>query len=292
MRMPVAVGPQPRLRESPTVRPPGQSVKRTPTPESLLRPLWGLPESARFALAMGIGRKKLAENLSRVRERIAAACARARRRPDAVMLVAVTKSADLDAIKDLVALGQTELAESRVQELAARSAEVRDWLSRRRGEGPSAVRWHMVGHLQRNKVRPCLEAAEIIHSLDSLRLAEEINARAARDGRTVDCLLEVNCSNEPQKAGVAVGAATHLAEQIATLKAIRLVGLMTMAPLSEDPEAARPSFVRLRELFEEMRGEKIGGRDFRHLSMGMSNDFEVAVEEGATMIRVGSALFA
>lgn len=234
-------------------------------------------------------RKRLAENLAQVRERIAQACARSKREPSEVRLVAVTKSASLAAIKELVQLGQEDLAESRVQQLTQRAEELEAW--RAKLESPPTIRWHMVGQLQRNKVKACVAVASTIHSIDSLRLAEEISARAVREGREIDCLLEVNCSEEAQKSGVAVGAAVHLADQISTLKSIRLVGLMTMGPLVANPDQARFAFARLRDLFDEARFEKIGGRDFVHLSMGMSNDFEVAVEEGATILRIGTALF-
>ena len=239
---------------------------------------------------MAISKAKLKDNLAAVRERIAEACVRSRREGDEVSLVAVTKATEPASIRDLVTLGQLDLAESRVQQLTERAAELDAWLTRRKGDAPP-IRWHMVGHLQRNKVKACLSVAEVIHSVDSLRLAEEISARADQDGRVIECMLEVNCSQEPQKHGVAVGAAFHLAEQIATLPTLRLTGLMTMAPLVADAERSRFAFVRLRELFEEMRNEKIGGRDFRHLSMGMTNDFEIAVEEGATIVRIGTALF-
>ena len=239
---------------------------------------------------MSVSKKKLAENIASVRQRISEACLRVRRAPEEVRLVAVTKAVDVDVVRELVALGQVDLGENRVRQLAERAAQIDAWLAKR-ATTEETVRWHMVGHLQRNKVKTCLEAAETIHSVDSLRLAEEIGARAERNDRVVECFMEVNCANEPQKGGVAVGAATHLAEQICTLKGVRLVGLMTMAPLVADSEAARFTFVRLRELFEEMRGEKIGGKAFGHLSMGMSNDFEVAIEEGATVVRIGTALF-
>ena len=130
-----------------------------------------------------------------------------------------------------------------------------------------------------------------IHSVDSLRLAEEINLRAEKLDRVVDIFLQVNCSEEPQKSGCAVGAAQHLAGLVCTLKNLRLVGLMTMGPLSENPEDARPAFVRLRELFEDIRHDGVGGEAFREVSMGMSQDYDIAVEEGATMLRIGSALF-
>jgi len=227
---------------------------------------------------MGISQKRLSDNLQRVADNIAAAAGRVRRDPANVRLVAVTKSADLDDVKALIELGVVDIGESRVQQLTARAEQIE-------------VRWHMVGHLQRNKVRHVLPWASTIHSVDSLRLAEEIANRAAQAQRSVDALLQVNCSEEPQKFGVAVGAAAHLAEQVCTLKTLRLIGLMTMGPLVSDPEKARPAFVRLREIFEEMRNEKIGGRDFCHLSMGMTQDYQVAVEEGATIVRIGTALF-
>jgi pyridoxal phosphate enzyme (YggS family) len=132
---------------------------------------------------------------------------------------------------------------------------------------------------------------DYIHSVDSLRLAEEIEAAGGKLGKTVPVLLEVNASEESQKFGVAVGAAVHLAEQIASMDNIALVGLMTMAPLTEDVEKARFVFARTREIFDEMKWHKIGGAGFRHLSMGMSNDYEVAIAEGATMVRIGTSLF-
>ncbi len=210
-----------------------------------------------------------------------------------VRIVAVTKSVGLEDIKSLVDLGVTDLAESRVPQLMERSAELAAAMGRRRnGEAPP-VRWHMVGHLQRNKVKAVLEAGvDIIHSVDTLRLAEEISQRAQKADKVVEVLLEVNCSEEAQKLGVAVGAAAYLSEMVATLKNVRLVGLMTMAAQDPDPSSTRPTFVRLREIFEEIRHERHVGEHFQHLSMGMSQDYWVAVEEGATMLRVGTALFA
>jgi pyridoxal phosphate enzyme (YggS family) len=240
---------------------------------------------------MAIGRKKLAENIERIRQDIAAAAARARRDVADVRIVAVTKSADAEDIRSAVELGLTDLGESRVQQLIQRAQEIAGWLSRRRKDELAAPTWHMIGHLQRNKVKAVLDVARVIHSLDSLRLAEEIDARAADLPGPVDVMLEVNCSGEKQKFGVAVGAVSHLAEQICTLRGIRVVGLMTMAPLSSDPEHARPTFVRLREIFEEMRKDRMGGTYLRHLSMGMSQDYAVAVEEGATLLRIGTKLF-
>ncbi|MCY2929322.1 MAG: YggS family pyridoxal phosphate-dependent enzyme [Planctomycetota bacterium] len=236
-------------------------------------------------------RKKIESNLAQIRERIAQSCAKRRRRPADVRIVAVTKSTDVESLKSVVELGLTELGESRSVQLGERAEELAAWLARRRNGGPVQVNWHMVGHLQRNKVRAVLPVIACVHSVDSLRLAEEINLRAEKLSRVVDIFLQVNCSEEPQKSGCAVGAAQHLAGLVCTLKNLRLVGLMTMGPLSENPEDARPAFVRLRELFEDIRHDGAGGAAFTQLSMGMSQDYPIAVEEGATVLRIGSALF-
>ncbi len=240
-------------------------------------------------------RRKLSENYKRVRERIAQSCQRAGRRPEDIRLVAVTKMVESDVIRMAVEMGMEDLGESRVQELVKRAGMLNEHLTRRRkldpDSAPAEPRWHMIGHLQRNKVRPLLPWAHTIHSLDSLRLAEDISAEAARIGRTYPVLIEVNVAGEKSKFGIAVGAVPHLAEHIIELPGIRVVGLMTMAPLDDDPEASRPHFARLREVFEDMKSERVVGPEFRELSMGMSGDFEVAIEEGATMIRVGRALF-
>jgi len=241
---------------------------------------------------MPVTKSRIERNLQTVRDAVAAACARAGRDPAGVRVLPVTKAVGLDEVKALLELGMTDLGENRAQQLADRAAEIDAYIQRRRSPLPAAVRWHMIGHLQRNKVRKVLPAVSVVHSVDSLRLAEELDSRSEQHGRRLDVMLEVNCSEESQKHGCAVGAALHLAELVCTLKHLRLIGLMTMAPLSDEAEAARPTFVRLRELFEEMRTEKIGGEAFRHLSMGMSQDYPVAVEEGATILRIGTALFA
>ena len=240
---------------------------------------------------MAVSKSRIEKNLKGIRENIASACASSSRYPEEVSLVAVTKTVDLETIKGMLDLGLTDLGENRVKQLVERSEEVSAYLQRRRTALPHPVRWHMIGHLQRNKVKMCVDVAECLHSVDSLRLAEEINARAERAATQIKVLLEVNCSMEPQKHGVAVGAAACLGEMVGSMKNLRLLGLMTMAPISNEPEKARPTFVRLRELYEEMRHEGIGGQHFRHLSMGMSQDYAVAVEEGATMLRIGTALF-
>jgi hypothetical protein len=182
-----------------------------------------------------------------------------------------------------------------VQQLAQRAGQVNEFLQRRQAFGdagvPEKIRWHMVGHLQRNKAKQILPIVSLIHSVDSLRLAEELDVIAAKQDKKVRVLLQVNASEEAQKSGVAVGAAVHLAEQIASMPNLQLAGLMTMAAF-EAPEATiRQTFSRTREIFEEIRWQKIGGANVRHLSMGMSNDFELAIAEGATMVRIGTLLF-
>lgn len=243
-------------------------------------------------------RSPLAEKLDEVRDKIANAAAKAKREPSEVTLVAVTKTAAPEQIREIVQLGVADLGESRVQILTQRAAQLNEFRQRRmtHGDGgnspiPEKLRWHMIGHLQRNKVKPVLPLVGIIHSIDSLRLAEEIDAQASKLNRKMPVLMQVNASEEPQKHGVAVGAAVHLAEQIDSMPNLQFMGLMTMAPL-EAPEAkVRQAFARTREIFEELKWHKIGGTSLRHLSMGMSNDFELAIAEGATMVRVGSLLF-
>jgi pyridoxal phosphate enzyme (YggS family) len=236
---------------------------------------------------------KIAERIERVKQTIASACVRAGRDPGEVALVIVTKSATIEAIEEVIRLGCLDLGENRVQQLKKVSTQVDEFLQREAGPAATCrkIRWHMIGHLQRNKVRQVLPLISLVHSLDTLRLAEEINASAVKMNITSRVLLQVNTSEEPQKYGVSVGAAPHLAEQIETLPNLKLVGLMTMAPLTHNKDVIRGCFVRARELFIEMRGERIIGPQFTEISMGMSSDYEIAIEEGATILRIGSAIF-
>ncbi len=236
---------------------------------------------------------KISERIKLVEDTIASACARSGRERRDVKLVVVTKSATIDAIEKVIRLGYTELGENRVQQLKKVSAQVAGILQDGNGntELLKKLKWHMIGHLQRNKVRQVLPIASLIHSVDTLRLAEEISNAASKLSLLPKVLLQVNTSNEPQKYGVPVGAATHLAEQMDTLSNLKLVGLMTMAPLTRDKDVVRTCFVRAAELFAEMRGERFVGPHFTELSMGMSSDYEIAAEEGATILRIGSAIF-
>lgn len=241
----------------------------------------------------------LAEKLDEIRSRIAAAAVKAKREPGGVTLVAVTKSAAPEQIREMLSLGVYDLGESRVQVLTQRAGQLDEFLKRRQLHSseaaapapPEKVRWHMIGHLQRNKIKAVLPFVHVIHSIDSLRLAEELDGQSAKIGRRVPVMLQVNASEEPQKYGVAVGAAVHLAEQIDSMPNLQLVGLMTMAPFDAEEAKVRSAFTRTREIFEEMRWHKMGGAGLRHLSMGMSNDFELAIAEGSTMVRIGTELF-
>ena len=240
-------------------------------------------------------RSPLAEKLEQVRERIAGAAARAKRDPAEITLVAVTKSAAPEQIREILQLGVSDLGESRVQVLAQRAAQLNEFVARRAAHGdggfPDKIRWHMIGHLQRNKIKQVLPIISMIHSVDSLRLAEELDVQSAKLGKKLPIMLQVNASEEASKFGVAVGAAVHLAEQIDSMPNLQLTGLMTIGPLDAPEAKVRQAFSRTREIFEEMRWHKIGGTTLRHLSMGMSGDFELAIAEGSTMVRIGSELF-
>ena len=235
----------------------------------------------------------LRQRFESVKDRIAASARRAGRRPEDVMLVVVSKSGSLDQVRELIQLGQVDFAENRVQQLLQRAAQVDEWRARRAELGGSApaVRWHMIGSLQRNKVKKTVEVTRLIHSVDSLRLAEEIQSVAARRESPVEVLVEVNVSGEASKHGVAPAAARHLVDMIDTMVALRPRGLMCMAPNTGSLEDARRTFTRCKELFDEIRALGVGGERFDILSMGMSGDYEVAIECGSNLVRVGSAIF-
>ena len=232
--------------------------------------------------------------LKQVQQRIQAAAARARRDPKDITLVAVSKYAEMEQIQRLITAGQRVFGESRVQHLQSRDQEVRDWLTETLADGAeiaAQIQWHMIGHLQRNKAAMALDICSMIQSVDSLRLAEHLNELGGRREKAVKILMEVNTTGEETKNGVPLPAAIHMAEQFETLAHLQLVGLMTMARQTANPEDARQSFGTLRELFDELRFRDICGPHFQHLSMGMSGDFEIAIEEGSTLVRIGSAIF-
>jgi len=240
-------------------------------------------------------KRRLHENLARVRGNIADACQRADRDPRSVQLLAVTKVVSLEILQELVHAGVADIGESRVQQLVSRAEACDpprfDWPETPGSDDSARPRWHMIGHLQRNKVRQLLPHARIIHSLDSERLARALDTHAESLDVTVDAFVEVNIASENSKEGVQPKDLPALLEAVAGCPHIRLRGLMTMAPLDPDPEHARPHFARLRSLLEQIRTAAAAGTACGHLSMGMSQDYMVAIEEGATIVRVGSTLF-
>jgi pyridoxal phosphate enzyme (YggS family) len=214
----------------------------------------------------------IAANLERVRERIARAAERAGRRSDDVLLIGVSKVVEVERIRAALAAGIGALGENRVQEAKAKVAEL-----------GRPVPWHLIGHLQTNKVKDALPLFDLIQSLDRLELAHELERRAAALGRVVEALLQVNVASEASKGGFAPDAVGAALDTIGALSHVRIRGLMVIPPEAEHPEDARPWFRRLRELADK--------HGLRERSMGMSGDFEVAIEEGATMVRVGTAIF-
>lgn len=222
----------------------------------------------------------LATNLNRIHCEIADACRRAGRSPESVKLVAVTKYAQLSEVRRLVELGTIDLGESRPQQLDDRANQL-----------SGDIRWHFIGHLQRNKVKSVLSRAVLIHSVDSLRLLERISAVAAELALRPRVLLEVNISGETSKDGLSIDDLRSQWDTFQTFPNVDLVGLMTMAPLADDPENARPVFRKLRLLSDELAAQSEHHVKLTELSMGMSGDFSVAIEEGATLIRIGSRLF-
>lgn len=222
----------------------------------------------------------IAERLAEVREEIRAAALAAGRAPEEVRLVAVSKTRPAADVMAAFRAGQPIFGENYVQELRAKALEV--------GE---AVQWHFIGSLQSNKVRQIAGLVGMIHSLDRLSLAEEISRQWGRLSRSCDVLVQVNVSGEASKSGTTTEDALQLVRHIARLPHLRVRGLMTMPPFYDDPEAARPHFAALRRLAELIRAENIPGVEMAELSMGMSGDFAAAIQEGATLVRVGSAIF-
>src|SRR6266480_2947154 len=220
----------------------------------------------------------IADNLEHVRKQIAQAAAKAGRRTDEIQLVAITKTHPAEKVREAVDAGHTLFGESRVQEARAKIPEL-----------PSSIRWHFVGHLQKNKIRHALPLFELIHSVDSFALAEEINRIAEEDGKHPRVLLEVNVAGEGSKFGFKPETVRAEMESLLALPRLSIEGLMIIPPLAEEAEASRTFFVQLRELRDAL--EKEFDLKLPHLSMGMTNDFAVAVEEGATLVRVGTAIF-
>lgn len=220
------------------------------------------------------------ENLNLVRSKIAASCKKAWRDEKAVTLIAVSKTKPLEALREAYEAGARDFGENKVQELMDKIPEM-----------PSDIRWHMIGHLQKNKVKYIVDKVYMIHSVDSLELARQISKEACKKNVTVKILMEVNVAGEESKFGVSPEEAPALAKQMAELPGISLNGLMTIAPFVSDGEENREVFSKLRELAVDISQKNIDNMNMNVLSMGMTGDYEVAVEEGATYVRVGTGIF-
>lgn len=235
----------------------------------------------------------LRERLNTIHSRIVQSARRAGRDPSEIQLIAVTKNIPVEAIREVMSIGIRHIGENKVQEALAKWKELRrtmDPSTLLRAGDPrlTTIQWHFIGHLQTNKVRDAVQVFDWIHSVDSLRLAEKINQECQRIQKIMPVLIEVNVSGEQSKYGVRPEELPVLLEQTAAFKTIRIEGLMTMAPVVSDPNQARSYFQQLTRLRDQL---KWGLPPFSHLSMGMSQDFEVAIEEGATMVRIGTAIF-
>jgi PLP dependent protein len=222
----------------------------------------------------------ISDRVARVRERIEAACRRAGRRPEDVRLIAVSKTFSSDQIREAYATGLREFAENRVQEAEAKLPEL----------AGLDITWHLIGHLQANKAARARPLFQWIQSIDSVRLARKLNDSAGGKER-LPVLLQVKLGHEPTKYGLGENELARVAEDVASLELLEIHGLMLIPPFSEDAEGSRPFFRRLRELASEIQAARLPGVSMNELSMGMSHDFEVAIEEGATMVRVGTAIF-
>ncbi len=220
------------------------------------------------------------EQLREVRERIRAACERVGRDPEEVTLVAVSKTKPVEMLKEAYDAGARDFGENKVQEMMDKQ-----------GELPDDIRWHMIGHLQRNKVKYLIGNVVLIHSVDSLRLAQEISDQSVKRGVDTDILIEVNIAGEETKFGISRDETFSLVEEAAKLPGIHIKGLMVIAPFVEDPEENRSYFREIRELSVDIASKKIDNVSMFMLSMGMTGDYEVAVEEGATLVRVGTGIF-
>ncbi|MDZ7265287.1 MAG: YggS family pyridoxal phosphate-dependent enzyme [candidate division KSB1 bacterium] len=220
------------------------------------------------------------DNIINIKDRIHRTCERVGRRPEDIILVAVTKTVPVADIQLAIKHGIQHIGENRVQEASDKFNRL----------GQCAT-WHLIGHLQTNKVKKALAIFDLIHSVDSLHLAQELSRLAQHRSRPLDCLIEVHTSHEATKYGVAPEETLHLIKEMAKLPAIRVQGLMTIGPFVPDLEQVRPSFRLLRELKDFIQQQGVDGVEMKYLSMGMTNDFEIAIEEGANMLRIGRAIF-
>jgi pyridoxal phosphate enzyme (YggS family) len=223
----------------------------------------------------------IAEKIAIVRERMARAARRCGRDPADVALVAVSKTHPAEMVRQAWAAGVTTMGENYIQEARDKITALAD----------CALSWHFIGHLQSNKAKIAVDLFDLIHGVDTLKLAREIDKQAAKIGKTQEILIQVNISGEATKSGATEAATLALVRDTACLEHVKIRGLMTMPPFFDPPERARPYFAALRRLRDRIRAEAIAGVDISELSMGMTSDFEVAIEEGATLVRIGTAIF-
>jgi pyridoxal phosphate enzyme (YggS family) len=224
----------------------------------------------------------ISERVERVRARIRASSLKANREPNEITLVAVSKTHPAEAVREAMAAGMTDFGENRVQEADTKIPDV----------GRNAARWHLIGHLQSNKTRRAVELFDVIHSLDSVSLARRLDRVCGElDRKELQVLIQVDLGHETTKTGIEENKVRELAGVVSECSRLNLIGLMTLPPFFDDAEKVRPYFRRLRELREELRAQALFGEQNGELSMGMTNDYEVAIEEGATMVRVGTAIF-
>ena len=225
--------------------------------------------------------KMVAENVEIIKKRIREVCLQCGRKPEDVLLLGVSKTFGIDKIQEAVSAGLFDIGENYTQELVEKHNQLND----------QRVRWHFIGHLQTNKVKYIADYIHLIHSVDNDRVAEELQKRADRVNRTIDVLVEVHTTDEATKFGVLPDQTFELIKRISAFNRVRVKGLMTMGPFSDDPDDSRPSFQQLADLARRITKEAIENVEMRHLSMGMSHDFEVAIEEGATIVRIGTSVF-
>ena len=222
----------------------------------------------------------MAENVAYIQSKIAAAAQKSGRSPSDVKLIGVTKTIDIERMRALLNLGVKSLGENKPQELVEKYNIL--------GSEPE---WHLIGHLQTNKVKLVIDKVSMIHSLDSLRLANEINRRSADINRKTNVLVEINIASEPSKHGIAPDETSEFVRQLVEMKHLNVCGLMCIAPYVDEPEKNRIYFVKMRQIFIDIKSKYVHNKDILDLSMGMTNDYEIAVEEGATMVRIGTGIF-
>jgi|LSQX01.1.fsa_nt_gb pyridoxal phosphate enzyme (YggS family) len=233
----------------------------------------------------------LIDNINNIKNNISRAALKSGKRPEDIQVVSVTKKVDSEAIINLLNLGMNNIGENRVQELLKKYDEVQNHIDKSKNTDGCTPTWHLIGHLQTNKVKYIVDKVDLIHSVDSIKLASVINEKCKEIDKVMNVLVQVNVSGEESKYGIDAHKLDDLLYEISKLPNIKVQGLMTMAPLLDDPETARPVFRELNKLFVDIRDKKYDNVSMLYLSMGMTNDYDIAIEEGANIVRIGTAIF-